>query len=332
MTDIIVGIDGGGSKTLVAAAGLDGEVLRLVRGPATSPLEAGGWQAALAEQVRPFSGLAGLRGAVAALPAHGEVAEVSAAQCRLVATLFKAVPQRVLNDVDAAHLGAFAGGPGILVLSGTGSMAWARDHSGVSYRTGGWGEVVGDEGSGYWIGKRILGAVSQSLDGRAEPTALTEAVFAQLGLAAADAISALEGWAARLDAPRTQIAALAPLAGRLAEAGDSAALHIVAAAADELCQHVRTLERKLAPATLAWSYAGGSLSAPVLRRALVDRLGRAPQAPRLPPIGGALLAAARHLDRQIGDEWIERLARSLAVAEHNSIEANDLVHQETGNA
>ena len=100
MTDIIVGIDGGGSKTLVAAAGLDGEVLRLVRGPATSPLEAGGWQAALAEQVRPFSGLAGLRGAVAALPAHGEVAEVSAAQFRLVATLLRP-PQRVLNDVDA---------------------------------------------------------------------------------------------------------------------------------------------------------------------------------------------------------------------------------------
>lgn len=332
MTDVIVGIDGGGSKTLVAAAGLDGDVRLLARGRATSPLDAGDWQAVLAGQVRAVTGLPGLRAVAAALPAYGEVAPVSAAQRQLIGELFGAVPQRVLNDVDAAHLGAFAGGPGILVLSGTGSMAWARDANGVSYRTGGWGEVVGDEGSGYWIGKQILGAVSQSLDGRAEPTALTAAVFTQLGLDSADAVSALEGWASRLDAPRTQIAALAPLASRLAEAGDSAALRIVAAAADELCRHVRALERKLPPAALAWSYAGGSLASPTLRRALIDRLGRAPQPPRLPPIGGALLAAAQHLDRQIDADWIDRLARSLVAAESNSTKGNDLIHQETGNA
>jgi len=332
MTDVIVGIDGGGSKTLVAAAGLDGELQMLVRGRATSPLEAEDWPVALAEQARPFAGLAGLRAAAAALPAYGEVERVSEAQRRLVAELFTAVPQRVLNDVDAAHLGAFAGGPGILVLSGTGSMAWARDANGVSYRTGGWGEVVGDEGSGYWIGKQILGAVSQSLDGRAKPTALTEALFAQLGLDGGNAVSELEGWASRLDRQRTRIAALAPLAGRLADAGDDAATRIIGAAASELARHVRTLERRLAPATLAWSYAGGGFAAPALRRALIAQIGREPQPPRLPPIGGALLAAAQHLDRPVGRDWIERLARSLETAEPSTTEGNQLIRKETGNA
>ncbi|MGO7741112.1 N-acetylglucosamine kinase, partial [Rhizobium johnstonii] len=51
---------------------------------------------------------------------------------------------RVLNDVDGAHLGAFAGEPGILILSGTGSMAWVRNSKCQSARTGGWGDLIGD--------------------------------------------------------------------------------------------------------------------------------------------------------------------------------------------
>lgn len=317
----IVGIDGGGSKTLVATADRSGEVRVLARGKATSPLETDGWSVALAEQVRPFIA-SDLSGVAAALPAYGEVEHVSAAQRRVIAELFGPVPQRVLNDVDAAHLGAFAGGPGILILSGTGSMAWARDAAGASHRTGGWGEVVGDEGSGYWIGKRILGAVSQSLDGRAGPTDLVDAVFSFLSLDRDDAVSELEGWASGLDNQRTGIASLAPLATRLAEAGDGAALEIIGAAADELARHIRTLERKLAAPDLGWSYAGGMFGSPAMRGALVERIGRDPQLPKLPPIGGALLAAAQHLGWPTDGDWIERLARSLHAVPTRTEEAN----------
>ncbi len=309
----VVGIDGGGSKTLIAAADPSGEVRVLARGRATSPLETDGWTAALAEQARPFVGR-GLSAVAAALPAHGEVEHVSEAQRRLVAELFAPVPQRVLNDVDAAHLGAFAGGAGILILSGTGSMAWARDAAGVSHRTGGWGEVVGDEGSGYWIGKRVLGAVSQSLDGRAGPTGLVEAVFDFLGLDLADPVNALEGWASGHPSQRTGIASLARVAAGLAETGDVAALSIVGDAADELARHIRTLERRLDAPELPWSYAGGLFGSLVLRRALIERIGREPQAPKLPPIGGALLAAAQHVGWRTDGAFVERLARSIETA------------------
>jgi N-acetylglucosamine kinase-like BadF-type ATPase len=307
----IVGIDGGGSKTLIASADRSGRAISLERGRGTSPLESPGWRDALGELAQPFAGGPGLAGVAAALPAFGEVEAASAAQQQAIGELFGAVPQRLLNDVDAANIGAFAGGPGILILAGTGSMAWARDAAGQSHRTGGWGEVIGDEGSGYWIGSRVLGAVSKALDGRAEPTGLVPAVFDRLGLASDDGLNDLVGWASRLGEARMQIAALAPLALERAEAGDPAAVAIVDAAAAELTLHVRTLERRIGAPTMAWSFAGGLFASPALRRAVAEGIGRPPALPRLPPVGGALLAAAQHLGWPTDETWIETLAGSL---------------------
>jgi N-acetylglucosamine kinase-like BadF-type ATPase len=311
---VLVGIDGGGSKTLVAVAGSNGQLLTLTRGKATSPLESATWSEKLAEQTRPFASRPDLLAVAAALPAYGEVEAVSAAQERVIGELFGAVPQRVLNDVDAAHIGAFGGGAGILILAGTGSMAWARDEAGRSHRTGGWGEVVGDEGSGYWVGKHVLGAVSKSIDGRTGPTGMVEGVFGLLGLDPADPVNELEGWASRLSEPRAQIASLAPVALDCAEQGDVAARAIVDAAADELAWHVRMLERKLASPAMGWSYAGGLFQSAVLREAVIARVGRQPRLPLLPPIGGALLAAAQHIGLPIAEGFVTRLAGSLAAA------------------
>ena len=309
---LLCGIDGGGSKTLVAMADTTGQVRALTRGKPTSPLESATWSTKLAEQTRALAENPDLLAVAAALPAYGEVEAVSAAQEQVIAELFGAVPQRVLNDVDAAHIGAFAGGAGILILAGTGSMAWARDEAGASHRTGGWGEVVGDEGSGYWIGRQVLGAVSKSIDGRTGPTSLVEGVFALLGLDRNDRVNQLEGWASRLAEPRTQIASLAPVALAHAGRGDVAARAIVDAAADELAAHVRMLEQKLAVPAMAWSYAGGLFESVVLRAAVVERIGRPPCLPLLPPIGGALLAAAQHAGLPTTDTFVARLARSLA--------------------
>lgn len=311
---VLCGIDGGGSKTLVAVADASGQAVAVRRGPATSPLERRNWPDLLAAQVQDAARRPHLLAVAAALPAYGEVAEVSAAQERVIGELFAPAPSRVLNDVDAAHLGGFGGGAGILILAGTGSMAWARDEAGGSHRTGGWGEIVGDEGSGYWIGRKVLGAISKALDGRGPETGMVAAVFDLVGLDLADGVNQLEGWAARLGEPRTEIAALAPVALRLAEQGDMPARAIVDAAADELAWHVRTLERKLAAPKMAWSYAGGLFQNAVLRDAVAERIGRAPRLPLLPPVGGALIAAAQHAGLPITDQLVERLAASLATA------------------
>jgi len=308
--ELILGIDGGGSKALVALADKSGRVLEVSRGDGINPMDNRGWRRHFEAQLKGFARTGGLAGIGAAMPAYGEVEHISADQRDAIAAAFGAIPQRVLNDVDAAQIGAFAGGPGILILSGTGSMAWARDVTGKSHRVGGWGEVIGDEGSGNWIGHRVLGLISQSMDGRAAPTKLYGAVFDALKLDTADPHNALEGWVARLTHPRSQISALAAIAGRLADAGDPGAIAILEAAAEELARHFHAIA-KLAGAALPWSYAGGTFNSRVLRDAVTARIGSLPKPPLLPPIGGALLAAAQHLDWPVHQAWIERLAAAI---------------------
>ncbi len=210
----------------------------------------------------------------------------------MIAAAFGNIPQRVLNDVDAAQIGAFAGGAGILILSGTGSMAWARDAAGRSYRVGGWGETIGDEGSSHWIGRRVLGLVSQSIDGRAAPTPLVDAVFEHLQLDRTDAVNALEGWVSRLKKPRSGVAALAHCRSPCRTAGDAGAMAIYRSGSRGIgatCHDHRAACRpshgvELCRRNLQQPYpAGGRLHC----------ASGGPPRPPFFPIGGALLAAAQ---------------------------------------
>jgi len=308
--DLVLGIDGGGTKTMVALADRSGRIVRTTRAGGTNPIDNPSWRTELAAALGPIGSVPQIIAGVAALPGYGEVDAISAAQSDAVAPVLGGRPHAILNDVDAAQIGAFAGQPGILLLSGTGSMVWARDSEGRSHRVGGWGDVVGDEGSGFWIGRRVLGQVAQSIDGRSPPTPMVEALFAQLGLDLSHPADGIEGWVTGLAHSRSAIAALAPIATRFAEAGDAAARAIIAAAADELSRHVRAIERILGP-DAPWSYAGGAFRSPVLLAAVIERIGRPPVAPRLPPIGGALLAAARLADWSTDDVWIDGLCTAL---------------------
>ena len=157
----ILGVDGGGTKTDAALVDASGAVLRRWRLPGTDPMAGPGWEDVL-------HGLAAETGAVPAvlgLPCHGEIARISARQIAVGAALFGA-GTRVINDVEAGFEGAFAGGEGVLILAGTGSMAWARGPLG-SCRIGGWGEPFGDEGSAWWIGRAARALATRQLDGRA---------------------------------------------------------------------------------------------------------------------------------------------------------------------
>ncbi|MCK9905219.1 hypothetical protein MXD63_35165, partial [Frankia sp. Cpl3] len=88
----------------------------------------------------------------------------------------------VENDGLAVLLGATNGEPGVLVIAGTGSIAYGINHAGISARAGGWGHRVGDEGSGYWLGKQAITAILQAADGRGKPTSLHKWILPHLGL------------------------------------------------------------------------------------------------------------------------------------------------------
>lgn len=310
---LILGVDGGGSKVFVVLADRTGRIVRVARGGGVNPMDNRNWQQELQAKLCSFAKEPGLAGVAAALPAYGEVEHISQSQREAIAQAFDGIPQAVLNDVDAAHLGAFAGGPGILILCGTGSMAWARDDAGKSYRVGGWGDAIGDEGSSHWIGRRVLSLVSKSLDGRAASKTLVTAVFDHLDLDRSEPMNSLSNWVFGLSNPRAGVASLAVVVDRVAARGDPDALSIISDAADELAAHVTAIAEQCGP-DANWTYAGGAFASRMLLDAVTERIGRPPVPPRLPPIGGALLAAAMHLGWPVEAAFIERLAAATHAA------------------
>ncbi|SHF57394.1 BadF-type ATPase [Kaistia soli DSM 19436] len=318
---LVLGIDGGGSKTLVAVGDREGEVVAFDAGPGINPMDKPGWRDALSALLSPFAALRPSIGAVVAgLPAYGEIAALSKAQEAEVRAFFGAVHQRVVNDVEAAHIGAFAGGPGVLVLSGTGSMAWASDAEGRMLRVGGFGEAIGDEGSAHWIGAAAIALASQAIDGRVEAPDFLRAFLDHLQLDRIAPQDALIAWRASVEHARSEIAALSRFVDARAEAGDPAAGGILDAAAAHLAAHVRAARQRIDDAALPWSTAGGTFSSRILSARTAALVGSRPEPPRLPPIGGALLRAAQDLDWPVDEAWIGRLAVSI---ENNAVHARN---------
>lgn len=160
------------------------------------------------------------------------------------------------TDADAALTDAFDTGPGIILIAGTGSIAWGRGESGELARTGGWGAIVGDEGSAFEIGRNALHAVFAAFDGRGEPTTLTNAM-----LAAADVqeVPQLVRWAE--SAGKKGVAGLAPIAIEEARR-DPMARAIEIRAVSDLTLHVTALAIRLEPwsAGVPVALAGGLLA------------------------------------------------------------------------
>jgi len=169
-TAVFLGADAGGSHSTVVI-GTRSEVLGRADGPgaAMRPSGAAKSAAVLAETARRAAAQAGLDLPVERAVVGAAGAGRSQEQAELEAALVEAGVARhvrVLADGEVALAAAFGTGPGILVNAGTGSIAYARDPSGELHRAGGYGWQLGDEGGGYWLGRRALDVAARSRDGR----------------------------------------------------------------------------------------------------------------------------------------------------------------------
>jgi glucosamine kinase len=200
----------------------------------------------------------------------------------------------VATDIEIALAAAFDENPGIVVSAGTGSVAVGRDRNGKRHRIGGYGWQMGDEGSGYAIGRAALGAVSRAADGRSPRTALSDRVLAATR---SQDFDDLIRWAA--GASPAEVAALAPGVLEVAAAGDPLAQGIADYAARELTQLAICLlpimEMEL-PVGVALT--GGLLAADgPLRRSVLTRLreepGLTPVDTPVDAVAGALRLAGR---------------------------------------
>ena len=149
---------------------------------------------------------------------------------------------RVVNDAAVALAAGAPGRVGIVVLAGTGSIAFGADRSGRTARSGGYGFLLADEGSGYWLGHHILRAAVRSADGRGPKTLLESLVFEAFGVGS---VPDLIPHVYEKGLPKHRIAALAPLVDRARVRGDTLAGELVERAGQELAQAARAVHGQL---------------------------------------------------------------------------------------
>ncbi len=274
---LVVGVDGGGTKTRVLLADAAGKTLARVEGEGSS-LRAGEESSAadtiasLIEAALLKADRVGVRPAVCVIGVAGGGQE-RAAQALWSSMAQKRVCDDVLVQADATSAldDAFGEGAGVLVVSGTGSSAFARGPNGVIQRCGGWGPMVGDEGSGGWLGRRALSVVAAAADGREPETALLGAI---LTATECEAPEDLIPWAAH--ATPAKFATLVPVVVQVASTGDLRANALVSLCVEELVLHVRTLARNSfgdERAAIPVALAGGLLArGSLIRKRLEQRL------------------------------------------------------------
>jgi glucosamine kinase len=271
---IVIGVDGGGTKTRLVVADAAGGVLTSVSGGASSITRddvesSADTIAALAAEGMTAAGLADETASVLCAGVAGAGRETGR-KALLRALRSREVADEVIvtTDAEVALADAFGDGPGVLLVAGTGSIAYGRGPTGAEERCGGWGERLGDEGGAVWLARRALSAATASADGREPPTELLGAIMTA---AQCDEPSDLIDWAA--GASPSDMGALAPVVIRAAENGDQRANTLVAIAAEELVLHIRTLARGLfgdERAAVPTAFTGGLLVRGSLMRKLVE--------------------------------------------------------------
>jgi N-acetylglucosamine kinase-like BadF-type ATPase len=300
MTILLVGVDGGGSHTeaVVADQALTIRARARGGGSAIGPGRVAPGARAIVATVRQALQDIGTADVpevlVAGVAGVGRDEErVALLQALLDAGLARRV--EVTTDAAIALESVFPLSPGILLNAGSGSIAYARDPAGIVWRAGGLGWQLGDEGSGYALGRAALGLVGRAADGRGPSTTLSQSIPARVG---ADSLDGLVRWAG--SATPTNVAALAQAVQEAARDGDGPAAALVAEAAQALADHVLVLLRRFPAHTpVSLALAGGILTAGWPVRTMLEKLlaDRAPQvsvlAQPVDPPRGALAMAAR---------------------------------------
>ena len=249
----VIGIDGGGTKTLGLIADTHGKVLASAAGGTSNPQVIGFDKASqvvlkvIKECCRRAKCHPGhVLAVVVGLAGAGRESDRQRAEIGIRKLARKKnVPLRsfrVESDARIALEGALGGEPGLVLISGTGSIGFAKDDRGTIHRVGGWGRAIGDEGSGFAVGRQAIMAIARYFDGRGEGTILTRLAAKAFGLSDPQSIIS------KIYQNHFDVSCIAPLVLKAAGKGDKVSKKILVEASLELADHVRVLLKKLRPA------------------------------------------------------------------------------------
>ena len=312
-----IGIDGGASKTDVCVAGIEDSFLCYGKTSGSSWREHGAKKVAqnlkeivgslVGEKYREIAGMA------MGLPCHGESAEGDFILEQSVRSSFAGIPIYFTNDVEVGWAGSMALVPGINIVAGTGSIAFGKDARGKTVRSGGWSEFFGDEGSCYWVGRKVMEMFSKQADGRIPKDELYSLVYKELGLTSD--LGFIDKVHSDYIGYRKQVAGLQFLAEKAALAGSRCARALYDEAVAELCLLVDAVRNQLdfsgRPFTVSYSgglFKAGDLVLPKFSGE-IEKRGAKLAPPRFAPMEGALLLALQHFNAD-GLDSIEKLLES----------------------
>lgn len=208
------------------------------------------------------------------------------------------IPLYVESDARIALEGAFSGKPGSILIAGTGSIMFGKNGSGEIFRVGGFGRFIGDEGSGYMIGKKGLTAVAREFDGRGVKTLITEKL--KTGSEIVDGPSLITA----IYTNNYDIASAARFVIDAASEGDEIARGILDEECNNLIDHISTMKTKIGEPTLLLSFIGGTIAndtfySSMLKEKITQLL---PDVSVLPqennPTMGALIMAKQRFSKQ----------------------------------
>ncbi len=294
----LLGIDGGATKTLAAVLDVEGGRLHLGYGGPSNQDAVGATAATQALLDAADEAIAGAGTSIEGLDAA--VLAVAGTDTDAIVSEVRAhrPPEWiVVNDVVAAWATATGGEPGVGAISGTGSNVFGVGRDGRAWRTGGWGHIVGDEGSGYWLGLESIKAALRDRDGSGPETALSDAAVEFFG---APSVEALGVMVYSKPLSKSEIAAFAIETGRCAERGDGVARELYEDGARWLSGQIAAviaqtgLQGEFPVGLIGSAYKAGEIFVGPLTREIHEVAPDAQVATvEMAPVGGSLLLAAR---------------------------------------
>jgi len=256
-----LGIDGGGSKTTCAVGDESRLLVTVTAGPSNiTRVGEGRARETLHKAIREACAAAGIdpqQVRRACFGVAGAGRDEVAGTVRKIGGEIIPGEIEVVGDMQIAMAAAFGAGPGIIVIAGTGSIAYGRDAQGRTARAGGWGFAISDEGSAHWIGRTAASTLLRAIDRQVGPELAkinnelsAEALPLFRALSAAWKVDSLDEFV-RTANSNPDFAGLFPAILATAEAGDSLAQSVLVQAAGELAILAGIVDRKLFPADKA---------------------------------------------------------------------------------
>jgi N-acetylglucosamine kinase-like BadF-type ATPase len=306
----IIGIDGGGTKTECAVADLSGKVLHRTFGKSSNFLTIG-VDAAIKNLFELIEGIlfkieadfGDVKMLLIGTAGAGRKEDAGVLETKFndytIREGIKIKSVKVVSDARIALEGAFSGKAGSILIAGTGSILFGKDRNGFIHRSGGFGRLIGDEGSGYSIGRKGLSAAAKELDGRGKATLITQQLNKKYNISSAPDLI-INVYKNNFD-----IASAAEIVLSAAGKNDAVALQILDEEADELLLHINAVMTKMKSKKLNIAFTGSLIANKniyfdMLKKKIADNLPSVNiKDPDSTPVIGAIFLMKSLLDEKV---------------------------------